>query len=311
MKGTPVNVNGMHVTGDFQDEAGFPADWDPGTTAMAKETADTNIWSIVVNIPAFRHYEFKFINGIFGYEVEFVPIQSRVSPILNDNRWIYVDSLDSDTLEIGAIRFGGNAPFGYYLLRFNVDLQMEAAIDTTDGVHVAGDWQGNDPATTRMYSFDGNVYQYIAYIDSTLNAVEQGFKYANGNAAPDLEFIAGACATNNNGRGVFVTLDTVLPVVCFNSCSACTPAATTPEHEISGVTVYPVPADQFLSVHNPDGIKFEKAFLMDVSGREVAMKDVSGMNDVRMERNSVPAGMYLLKLVDNNGSVVNSRVIFN
>src|SRR6185503_10791552 len=66
-----INVNGVHVTGDFQDEAGFASDWDPGTTAMLQDVSDPSIYSIVLDIPAFQKYEFKFVNGIFGYETEF------------------------------------------------------------------------------------------------------------------------------------------------------------------------------------------------------------------------------------------------
>ncbi|MBK8686725.1 MAG: hypothetical protein IPN26_18020 [Bacteroidetes bacterium] len=48
---------------------------------------------MVVDLPAFAKYEYKFLNGDQGYEVEVVPEESRANYNLSDNRWIYVDSL--------------------------------------------------------------------------------------------------------------------------------------------------------------------------------------------------------------------------
>jgi hypothetical protein len=311
MKGTPVDSHGVHVTGDFQDEAGFPADWDPGTTAMTKEVSDTNIWSVVVNIPAFRHYEFKFINGIFGYQVEFVPWQSRVHQILNDSRWIYVDSLGSDTMEFGAIRFAGNAPFGKYLLRFYVDLQNEASIDTVDGVHVGGNFQGWNAATTRMYSFDGNVFQHITYIDSTPLTPQQEFKYANGNATGDYESVPNPCANGSNNRGVYVIGDSVLPVVCFSACEACTPAAFDLPVKLESFMVYPNPAGQFIRVRPGENVVVERFWLMDAKGSVVMEKEISGQGEFTIVRPEGNGGMYFFKVIYDNGTVSTTQVVFD
>ena len=83
-------------------------DWASNTTTLTQE-GSTEIYSIVVDIPAFAKYEYKFLNGDQFYEAEFVPI-IRVGYNFNDNRWIYVDSLANDTTFVGAILFAGNAP---------------------------------------------------------------------------------------------------------------------------------------------------------------------------------------------------------
>src|SRR5512138_643604 len=81
-----INPTGVHVFGDFQGVAGFPGgDWQSNTTPMT-QVGTSAVYSVIVDIPAFVKYEFKFINGDQSYEVEFVPDQARVGYGFNDNR---------------------------------------------------------------------------------------------------------------------------------------------------------------------------------------------------------------------------------
>ena len=81
-----VSPNGIHVTGDFQALAGFPGgDWTSNETVCTQEGTST-IYSVIVDIPAFAKYEYKFVNGDQFYEVEFVPVESRVGYDFDDNR---------------------------------------------------------------------------------------------------------------------------------------------------------------------------------------------------------------------------------
>ncbi|MFN5621346.1 MAG: hypothetical protein ACK478_08590, partial [Flavobacteriales bacterium] len=92
-----VSPNGVHLTGDFQALLGLEnGDWQSNTLLMEQQS-DTNLYSVVLQLPAFRKYEYKFVNGDQFYEVEFVPWESRVGYDFNDNRWLYLDSLSNDT----------------------------------------------------------------------------------------------------------------------------------------------------------------------------------------------------------------------
>ena len=97
LTGQPISPNGVHITGDFQEIAGFPGgDWTSDGTPLTQE-GTSSIYSIIIDLPAFRKYEYKFVNGDKFYEAEFIPIASRVGYDFNDNRWIYVDSTSADT----------------------------------------------------------------------------------------------------------------------------------------------------------------------------------------------------------------------
>src|SRR5207248_6349550 len=85
MTGQTINTLGVHVWGDFQVAAGYTSDWAPNLTLLTQEAADTNIYSMIVDIPAFAKYEYTFLNGDQGYDAEFVPQESRVGYNFNTN----------------------------------------------------------------------------------------------------------------------------------------------------------------------------------------------------------------------------------
>ena len=133
MTGVPVNVTGMHITGDFQVAAGFGGNnFDCNVMGMTKNSNDTNLYQLLVDIPAFQKYEFMYVNGDQCYEVEFVPVESRANYNFSDYRWIYIDSLANDTTYLHPVRFAQNAPQGLTLVRFKINMQNEASISQAD-----------------------------------------------------------------------------------------------------------------------------------------------------------------------------------
>jgi hypothetical protein len=305
MQGQLVDTGGVHITGDFQNEAGYtPGDWDPGSTEMFQEVSDTNIYSLIVDIPAFTKYEYKFVNGIHGYQQEFVPLESRVNYNFIDNRWIYVDSLANDTLNIGAIRFGGNAPAGKNLVRFYVDMSLQTV--SSNGVHVAGGFNNWNPASCIMYSFDAVVYEYIAYVDSGLSVAREHM-FINGNTAGNTELLAGWCQNGNGYRETVTPTDVMLPVMCYTFCDAC---STVNVAENAGILfgVYPNPSTEMLNVSL---VKTSDYILtvIDVTGREVYSNAVSGRGVVSIELSSFARGSYFVRVTDLQGNTGTEQFI--
>lgn len=293
MTGQVIDSNGVHITGDFQAVAGYAGgDWMPNTTLMTNEP-NTNIYSVVVNIPAFAKYEYKFINGDATYALEFVPEESRVGFNFDDNRWIYVDSLSNDTMAVAPVLFSGNAPIGKYLLRFKVDMQHEASVSIS-GVHVAGDIQGWDPLTTQLYSFDGNVYEYIAYVDTGMSSFAHEFKYVNGNAASQYEMISGGCANGSGNREVQVPKDTVLPIICFAYCSDCLTSGIDEQAVANAIHLYPNPAGASTQLVFDDQIRRHDIFLRDVTGRVISSWKNYAESNLRIDTGNLGAGVYLV-----------------
>jgi len=291
-----INATGVHVAGDFQAAAGFSGgDWQPNTTPLANEPG-TDIYSIIVEIPAFTKYEYKFLNGDQWYDVEFVPVESRVGYNYNDNRWIWVDSLANDTTVIEPVIFAGNAPAGHFLLRLKVDMQNVAVIDPA-GIHVAGDFQGWDPATAMMYSFEDEIYEYIAFVDSTINACEH--RFVNGNTAGQYESVPAACALNGN-RVIEIYSDTVTAIVCYAECDPCNSQGIKINDEDRPVHLFPNPTNDFTDIEFNDDAHTHDVIITDMSNRAVRTYKAFNGHSLHVDRSSLKSGVYIVHIVNQD-----------
>lgn len=295
MTGQTVNSTGVHVSGDFQAVAGYAGgDWQSNTTLMTQESGDTNIYSVVVDIPAFNKYEYKFINGEQWYEVEFVPVESRVGYNFNDNRWLYVDSLSNDTTFVGTILFSGNAPAGKTLVRYVVNMQFETSI-SGNGAHVAGSFQNWNPATTRLYSFGSGIYEIISYVN---NGTYQ-FKYYNGNSVATSEIVPAACAINNY-REIAVTKDTVLATLCFSACIDCSMANLKKTETKLNIGICPNPTTDYALLQLPPNQKCNIT-LYNSLGEKVRCYHNIITNVLRIEKDQLGPGTYIISVTSDNG----------
>ena len=257
-----ISTLGIHVMGDFQAVAGYTAgDFSPGSTLLTQE-GSTTIYSIIVDIPAFRKYEYRFVNGDQSYEAEFVPEESRVGYNFDDNRWLYVDSLANDTTFAGAVIFAANAPAGKKLIRCKVDMS-DVSVISPKKPHLCGSFQGWDPTKTILYSFGANVFEVIYYV----TGINYEYKFCNGNTLATYETVPAACVVNGN-RSINVPKDTVPSTVCFSSCSACNLSGIA-DNVLNGnnFTVFPNPAADYIHIKlNGENHKY-CIRIYDLSGR--------------------------------------------
>ena len=292
-----ISPNGIHVSGDFQTLAGFPGgDFNSATTVLGQE-GSTNIYSILVDIPAFAKYEFKYVNGDQFYEAEFLPlIECCVNYNFNDNRWLYIDSLSNDTTDVGAVLFGANAPAGLILVRFVVDMQNETV--SPNGIHVAGNFQGWNPATTTMYSFGNNLYDVIIYVSTGTYE----YKFYNGNTIGSEEIIPVICSVNSN-RELSVTADTVLSSVCFGSCTACSVSGVSEIETKSGLRLMPNPSTSFTVLEINDNSTLHTVSITDITGRKVRNYFHYQSNTLLIEKGNLENGIYFVNAETDSRNV--------
>lgn len=303
MTGQLISTFGVHVIGDFQEVAGFPLNWDPSTVTLIQE-GSTSIYSTIVTIPAFTKYEYRFVNGDQTYEAEFVPDESRVGYNFNDNRWMYVDSLQNDTSFVGAILFGGNAPAGYNLIRYKVDMTNETPI-SSDGVHVGNSYNFFSPTQVRLYSFGDNLYEIINYYSTNT----YNYRFFNGNTSGTTEIIPNECSVFGN-REVTVAKDTVLPIVCFSSCSACSSVSV---KEINNSVLlfksYPNPAKNNLTIESSQNDLIESISMYNITGQEVRKVLNINKSNYTISDLSVPSGLYTLKVSNDLNQAYYLKII--
>lgn len=296
MTGIEIDPGGMHIAGDFQTVAGFPGgNWEPDTTPLEKE-GDTDIYSIIVDIPAFQKYEYRFVNGSGFYGSEFIPFESRVGHDFNDNRWIFVDSIANDTTYVGAILFGGNAPDGMYLLRFQVNMQNEPNI-ASEGVHVAGSFQGWDPAGIRLYSFVNQLYEIICYVYPG----SYEYKFFNGNTAESVEIVSGNCVINGN-RQAEVLDHLIIDPVCFAHCVDCIFVGIEDTNNPTAGIIYPNPCSDFVFLNLP-GSETVLVSIFNIIGSEVLSQEIAGQIRYRLDVKSLKGGLYFMVLRQNEATM--------
>ena len=300
-------TTGVHITGDFQSEAGW-FEGDFGIQPMIQSTQDTNLYYLVVDIPAFRAYQYKFMFGELSYETEFVPEVSRVEYLFSDNRWIYVDSMATDTTFLGYIRFEGNAPAGKRAMHLKVDMQQQTV--SPDGVFVGVRPDGPPmppmPAPARMHSFDGLVYEHIAFVDSI--AATNVYKFSNGRGFQNTEQIPDQTCVRMGERFVTAASDTLLQTVCYTLCTACV-TATERTTENSSISIAPNPSsgNVRLSFSASDNI-LKQITLTNVNGATVQTYQNVGAS-VDIIRNELPAGVYFLQIKTADNALLGTKKI--
>ncbi len=307
MNGQTVSSHGVHLAGDFQAMIGFGPDWDPGTLSMVKE-GNTNIYSLVLNLPAHRKYEYRFINGDLSYETEFIPEESRVGYNFVDNRWIYLDSLKNDTTFVGAIRFSANAPAGKLLVRYCVDMTYVNPVPVS-GAHLGTSYQGvqYNATSSRLYLFGKNIHEIIEYIDTTgVGTATASYIFYNGNATNLAESIPSSCALNNK-RMITTVRDTVLPAYCFSSCATCLGLGITKSNlNSNNILLFPNPAKTQVSVETDlqdyslrvTNLWGEELFFLINQNDSVSTLNVENYN----------AGVYFVTIFSKQGQYTTKRL---
>jgi hypothetical protein len=87
-----------------------------------------------------------------------------------------------------------------------------------EGVHIAGSFQGWDPATTPVNYIGYTIYENtLALSPYTLYE----YKFINGNAWGQDENLPSDCTINFNRFFTSGFQDIELPIVCFNQCGMC------------------------------------------------------------------------------------------
>jgi hypothetical protein len=301
MTGQTINPNGLHVSGDFQTLAGYDGgDWNSATTALTVDPNNPKIFIVIVDIPAGRKYEFKFVNGDLFYEVEFVPEESRVGYDFNDNRWFYLDSLANDTTLIGPLMFAGNAPEGKKLVRLKVDMKGQIPVNSK-GVHVAGTFNNFNYSSAYMYNFISNVYEFQAYADSGATV---DYLFVNGNTESSVEQLPATCTVNGK-RQIVLTTDLVLDSICFSNCGYCAMTGLSKLESLNNFTIYPNPALDEITINGLGDLKEFQISIYDSNGKLMLDKSILNNQSVNLNGVLFSQGVYVVKI--RSGNLVSTK----
>ncbi len=201
-----VSTNGVHIAGNFQG-------WNPATTAMTDANGD-GVYEYTINTTMGAEIEYKFINGTAWGVDESVPTSCRYK-----NSWNRGDSITSAADTAATVCFAECSDCSANVT-FQVNMSKVAV--NSNGVHIAGNFQGWNPGATAMTDANGDsIYEVTVSVPSGMNLE---FKYINGNAWGADESVPTACRVSGSwNRGYSATfVDDSLDVVCFAQCTNCT-----------------------------------------------------------------------------------------
>lgn len=116
MSGVDVSPNGVHIAGDFQEEAGFGGDWQAGATMLTDDSGDS-IYSVTV----------RMITGTYQYKY------------INDNDWGNNEGVDGTQLTSDCSTDDGAG---------NINRDLEVTSDTLLPVYFYDSCEINETATS-------------------------------------------------------------------------------------------------------------------------------------------------------------------
>ncbi len=200
-KESAVSTDGVHIAGSLQG-------WDPSKTAMTNLYGTNKIHEVILCL-ADGSYEFKYVNGNSWGKDESVPDPCKV----NGNRGVTVSGSD---IALSKVCFGScdacpTRTLPVYKITFQVDMTNAC---NWDSVGIAGG-KVNGWSYTTMTPGASNVWTYQMSFDSGTQVEYKYRKAKNGAGSPSWEGV--------DNRKTTVVKDSILPVVCYDANTACTP----------------------------------------------------------------------------------------
>ncbi|MCB0570888.1 MAG: T9SS type A sorting domain-containing protein [Phaeodactylibacter sp.] len=201
---------------------------------------------------------------------------------------------------------------------FNVDMAKVAEWGSVspDGVHIAGSFQGWDPAATLMTDNGDGTWSYTT---TMAPGTEVQYKYLNGNAwGTDEVNITADCGVDGGSgsynRALTVGADDVsTPFYCFDFCVTCDLVATDEEALQAGVKVFPNPVKALLnvSVDLPEAAENLNIRMANAFGQVVYERYFGRLqnDNIEIDVANLPAGAYMIQVSDGKAQYTQSVVV--
>ncbi len=216
MNNEEISPSGVHVAGNFQAAAGFPADWNPGSSELTDIDGD-GIFELTVNVPA-GTYLYKFINGSTWNDA---PESPPAACALNDgggnfNRQVTVGE---DGITLPTVVFNAcNAVINFSINMTDEVLSPEGVFVTGDFLQAAGYGENWSEPGLAMNDLNADGTYNVSV---QLPAGNYTYLFSNGTVQ---ESFSGTCVNDEGQRSLAATVGSFpVPTYCFNTCNICDP----------------------------------------------------------------------------------------
>jgi hypothetical protein len=181
------------------------------------------VYTAIVELDTNQNVYYRYQNGLGAADAETVPSACATNFMGMPYRFL---DFGNDDVELEPVCYEECANCVIIVPTIDVTLEVNMSEQTVSaaGVHVAGNFQGWDPAATPMLDADGDgIYSVTVTVDENSNLL---YKFINGDTYDGVESVPGVCGLPD-GLGAFNrvvetgTIDIAVPAVCFGACVNC------------------------------------------------------------------------------------------
>ena len=277
--------------------------WCGNCNAMTDADGD-NVWEVTLPLEQGTTVEFKYSadswtiqemndptasctngNATYTNRVLTIPAADTVLPVVC---W---SSCDACSIEV----------------TFNVNMAWEVANNAIDsnGVHVAGSFQGWSPSTTEMTDPDGDGI-YSVTVEMPLNQ-DLFYKFINGNdwAMAEASGDLAACGVSDGfggyNRSTSVgNADTSLAAVCFTKCYDC---AVSIDEALGNISLFPNPTSGAFTMERSELAGNIEVTVIGLQGQLLlATEWAAGQSELNIDLSDLAAGVYMVRLTAEEGT---------
>ena len=291
-----VDMNGVsgfttpEVNGTFNN-------WCGSCAPMADADGD-GVWALTIELmPGAYEYKFSYDNW-GGQETLVAGSSCTMTTGTYTNRVLNVSVADSLPVVCWGSCAACGQSVGPYNITFVVDMNNSGATFTTPEVNgTFNNWCGGCAPMSDANS--DNIWELVI----ALNTGTYEYKYAYDTWAGSEALTAGdPCTVTNSGftnRILDVTDNMVMDTVCYGSCLDCGGINVEEETE-NAFSIYPNPVQGSFLIQSSSLVK--SLSVLDNTGKRISLPTVALNNNVQVNTESLPAGIYHVQVVTAKGS---------
>jgi hypothetical protein len=291
-----VDMNG--VTGFTTPEVNGTFNGWCGSCAPMSDADGDGVWDLIISLaPGFYEYKFSFDDWA-GDETLVAGSSCTMTTGIYTNRVLNVTEADSLPVVCWGSCAACGESVGPYNVTFVVDMNNSGVTFTTPEVNgIFNNWCGN---CAPMSDANGdNIWD----ITIALNTGTYEYKYAYDNWQGSETLLAGdPCTVTSSSftnRIFSVSDNVVMDTVCYGSCLACEGINVNEETE-SAFSIYPNPVQGSFLVQSSSLVK--SLSILNNTGKRISLPTVALNNNVQVNTESLPAGIYHVQVVTGKGA---------
>ena len=269
-----------------------------GSCAPMSDANGDGVWELTISL-APGAYEYKFSHDNWaGQETLVAGSSCTMTTGPYTNRVLNVTTADSLTVVCWGSCAACGESVGPYNITFVVDMSDSGATFTTPEVNgTFNNWCGG--CAPMSDSNGDNIWE----ITIALNTGIYEYKYAYDTWAGSEALVAGdPCTVTNSGftnRSLEVTDNLVMDTVCYGSCLSCG-GINVDEETAEGFSIYPNPVQNSFVIQSSNLVK--SIAILDNTGKRIELPTVALNNNVQVNTESLPTGIYHVQVITANGA---------